>query len=429
MSTLSPDIQLKKSSRNIAATTPVIVADLGGWAGHRANYLKIITRLFSEQNVEVFVVTINEEEMQTFLTDEALQNVSILKNKINNKGKIFLKLTEQLNVFVKLLKSDKWFQPESTRQLLQIKYLQEKHQLKNALVFFTSVSDVMPLIPMALRTWLFPSQWAGIFVTTWYNTGNVFSKTARIHRAYGNRSMALDSCKGIFVIHDLYTTYYRRLLHKDHFVAIPEPISLTVNRDFELAKTIKQKSNGRYIITLLGGIGKKRNFLLLLDALKQLNHSSFFLVLVGKLQKADFSTKEQNHIDDFYHEYQDQCFWKLDGYVTVEPDFNALIDISDCMYLHYHNHPFSSNQLLKAIALRKPVVVNEGGIVEAIVTKANWSKIATADSLSIKIALEALMEKFEIDEVAYQQFLNDLDYKNLSSRIWNQLKPELSIPK
>jgi len=92
------------------------------------------------------------------------------------------------------------------------------------------------------------------------------------------------------------------------------------------------------------------------------------------------------------------------------------------MYLHYHNHPFSSNQLLKSIALRKPVIVNHGGMVEAIVKEAKWSAITVPDSEQIAIDIEKIQRQFMIDEAAYAQFMQALDYKNLRNIIINQLE-------
>jgi len=425
-------VNKKDTLLNIAATKTTdsnsfklkkaIILDLGGWAGHRPNYLKTAIRLFEHKNRTLYIISLNKKAVENFIKTENISNAVVLTVYFNTTQKLIFKGIRILNQVIQFFKLDIRFEPQSILQLLQIKFLQRRHRLSEVLVFFTSMSDPMPVVPMWIRTFLFPKKWSGIYVTPWYNTSRIFSRNARKKRAYGDLSMRLPSCQSIFVIHPEYTRYYRRLLGKNHFFAIPEPISLEVNEQFSLAIEIKKRAANRFTITLLGGIGKKRNLLLLLDALNLLKNRNWFLVIIGKLQKSDFSQSEINLIDVFFKKHDTQCFIKLDGYITVEQDFNALINATDLMYLHYHNHPFSSNQLLKAIALRKPVIVNQGGIVEAITRQANWSAIVPYNSKVVAKNIENLQDQFTIDENAYTNFMQNLDYKNLRTIILNQLE-------
>lgn len=415
---LPPAIPKKK----ISGFKKIIVVDLGYWAGHRPNYFKTIIRLFSEEKKNIFIITSNRKAVEEFIHKENILNATILKLDYSLIEKIIFKSILILDQLVTFFKLTNWFKPESALQLLQIKALQKKNNLLDVPVFSTALIDLMAAVPMSIRPFLFPKKWSGIYVTPWYNTKAIFTKKDRWRRAYSDRSMTLPSCQGVFVIHPDYTRYYRRLLGKDHFFAIPEPISLEVNENFSLVKTIKEKSDNRFTITLLGGIGKKRNLLLLLDALTLLKNKDWFLVIIGRLQKADFSKRQLALIDYFFERYEDQCFIKLDGYITVEKDFNALIKASDLMYLHYHHHPFSSNQLLKAVALRKPVIVQRGGIVETITKQANWSAIVPYDSEAVALNIEKIQDQFTIDEVAYKNFMERLAYKNLRNTIINQLE-------
>jgi len=400
----------------------IIIADLGDWVGHRPNYLKTVIRLFAHKDRSCYIISSNQEAVEKFLKLEGISNTIVLSVSFSTVEKIIFRGIGILDQIIRPFNLDKWFEPKSILQLLQIKILQRRHKISRVSVFFTSVSDLMPIVPTRIKSLLFPEKWSGIYVTPWYNTGNIFSKTARRKRAYGNQSMRLSSCQGIFVIHPSYTTYYRRLLGKNHFYAIPEPISLEINKKFSLAEKIIKKAAGRFTITLLGGIGTKRNVLLLLDALNLLNNKNWFLVIIGKLQENGFSQGELIRMRTFFQEHSDQCFIKLDEYVTIERDFNAIIDATHLMYLHYHNHPFSSNQLLKAIALRKPVIVNKGGIVETIAKDTNWSAVVPYDSEKVAASIENIQQHFTIDENAYANFMQNLDYKNLRNTILKQLE-------
>ncbi len=417
---MSPPV--KKNHRDDSGLKKIIIADLGVWVGHRPNYYKTIVRLFSQKNRKVFIISSNPKAIKNFTAKNNILNTIILKVEFSLIEKLIFKNILLLEKLVHFFKLDTWFKPESMLQLLQLKILQRKNNLQDIPVFFPAAIDFMAIVPMFIRSFLFPKKWSGIYVTPWYNTGAIFSKSEKIKRAYGDRSMTLASCQGIFVIHSDYTRYYRRLLGKNHFFAIPEPITLDVNEHYSLASEIKKRAGKKFTITLLGGIGKKRNLLLLLDALNLVNNKNWFLVIVGKLQKSDFSESELFLIDRFFKRYSAQCFIKLDGYVTVEQDFNALINATDLMYLHYHDHPFSSNQLLKAIALRKPVIVNQGGIVEAITKQANWASIVPNDSEAIATNIEKFQNQFTIDEDAYLKFMQALDFNNLRTTILNQLE-------
>lgn len=413
---------LKKNHRDASGFKKIIIADLGIWQGHRPNYSKTIIRLFSQANKKIFIISSNPKAIENFITEENILGATVLKVEFNLIEKVIFKFFLILENFFNFFNLGTWFKPASILQLLQVKFLQRKNNLQDIPVFLPAVIDFMAVIPMFIRPFLFPKKWSGIYVTPWYNTDTIYSKSEKIKRAYGDRSMTLSSCQGIFVIHSDYTRYYRRLLGKNHFFAIPEPISLEVNRNYPLASEIKKRAGNKFIITLLGGIGKKRNLLLLLDAIKLVKNKNWFLVIIGKLQESDFSQSELHLINSFFKKHNEQCFIKLDGYITVEQDFNAIINATDLMYLHYHNHPFSSNQLLKAIALRKPTIVNQGGIVEAIIKEANWSSIVPYNSEAVAMNIEKLQNQFSIDEDAYTKFMQALDFKNLRTTILNQLE-------
>jgi len=412
-----PNVSVRNSPHTNTAR-PILLVDTGAWEGHRPNYYKTVLQIFCEQNIPVYALTSNTVAVTAFKETNHYTNCTVLDNSLAIWQKMVLKCLQSIETN----QSKKaYFQLASIKPLMIVRFVQQKYRLEEALVFFSSLSDVLPKIPISLRSYFFPKQWTGIYVTPWYDTGNIFLQQDKKLRAYGDLSMGLDSCKQVFVIHPLYKKFFNRFVQKSCFQAIPEPINLKVNSNFEKAKELQKKAKGRFILTCLGSIGKKRNLITILEALKQLGFDRYFLAIIGKLQQSDYTAEEWNWIQIFLRQNKNHLFLSLDGFVTVEENFNALIAASDLIDTHYQNHPFSSNQLLKAIALGKPALVNQGGLMETIMKENEWSVIVENDAKKMAEAIESIKNNFTVSKDKHQAFLQELSYTTLQSRMLTTL--------
>jgi len=96
-----------------------------------------------------------------------------------------------------------------------------------------------------------------------------------------------------------------------------------------------------------------------------------FFLLAGKFDIKNFPEHEQKEIRRLLQtKGRDNCYFRL-THIDSPPEFNALVDCCDVLYLAYKNHYHSSGLLAKAALFNKPVIVSNGYCMGQRVTRYN----------------------------------------------------------
>jgi len=151
---------------------------------------------------------------------------------------------------------------------------------------------------------------------------------------------------------------------------------------------------------------------------QQLNPHEYFILVVGHLTEQYYSVEALKNIKELSSNLSSNSYLRFDYYIPTETEFNQLLNISDVIYLQYHEHSFSSNILSKAIKLRKPVIVGNGYIMQKVVNDYNWQAIVPESPDKITTAITYLAHNFKVDEAKYQQFLTDYSAENFDLAIF-----------
>jgi hypothetical protein len=138
---------------------------------------------------------------------------------------------------------------------------------------------------------------------------------------------------------------------------IPDFADMCFDPPSELITEIVTKKKGRYTVGLYGSLAKRKGILQLLKTAKKYDmFKTYFFIIGGELIIDNFSVKELRYIESVVEQHSDSFFYHPDRLVS-EAEFNTLMMQCDVVYAAYVNFYFSSNMLIKAACLRKPIIV------------------------------------------------------------------------
>ena len=390
------------------------------WKGHHATYFKILLKNFIRNGYFVYCSSADNKALRQFIEEEEIgEHCVIIEAELSLFEKIIFRIFKLVDILLVFLKLNKYCQPLTLFSLARTNAALKNINEKNVFVFFPSLDTVLPIVPTWISKYFFPQQWAGINVAPPYNINTTEGKEKKKIRAFRDLAFRLNSCKAFFVIHPIYIPYYRRWLKNKKCHAIPEPIVVDIDYKSTRAQQIRHAAQGRKIIVIIGGLDKRRDFLLFLKTALLLDEKYFFFAIIGQLNKNDFDQKEQKEIQTALQQLKKRknIFSELNCYIHPETEFNALINVADYVYMHYRNHPYSSNQLLKTIALKKIALINKGFLMEIILKENNWPVAVNNDPLEVALAIMQLASNFEIDSSKHTQFLHAISNDRLEKII------------
>lgn len=395
----------------------ILLIDLSMWKGHHALYFKAILKIFTRNGYFVYAASADNEALSEFIRLHNISNCEVVSVASTWWEKVIFRALKYLDAVLKIFLPQEKYACNTLSSLIRTRSIIRRTGERHLPVFFTSLDSTIPFLPAWIGRQFFPRQWSGIYVNPPYGAESFWGRDKQRQRVREDRVLTMEACKSFFVIHPVYEKYYRRLLKTDKCIAIPEPIDLTINEASPTARRILRQAKGRQVITMLGFIGRKKNILLFLDVASRLDKEKFFFAVVGKFVPQEYSSEEKRKMHTLLEELGENIFLELDRYIDAEEEFNALINASDWLYIHYLNHVYSSNQLLKAIALRKFAIVNKGFLMERIVRENAWQLIVDQDTDHIAAAIEQGRAQFRIDEVKYQRYMQYISEANLERLI------------
>ena len=216
------------------------------------------------------------------------------------------------------------------------------------LVFFACLDDMLPtLAPLWLLNLLLPYQWSGLLVQSAlppYQPGMPDTRPfLRSKNCVGTGILNEYSAK------DLKAFQGNILLFPD-FADLSAPATT-----YPLLQELKEKTQGRKVVSLLGSINFRKGIKLLLESIPLLPEEDYFFLIAGK---SSLTAQQENDLRTF-EKSRSNCLFSLEK-IPDESCFNALIAESDLIFAAYKQFTGSSNLLTKAAAFRKPVIVSRG---------------------------------------------------------------------
>lgn len=400
----------------------ILITDLSFWGGHHETYFMEILSIL-RKNYIVYACCVENEKLRTNIQENNLEGCHVIDLNLTLLDKLILRLLKGidngLNIIPKLndnpMKFTSLFHLIATQRLLS-------DIGENIPVFFANTDSAMPSVPPAISRFFMPSQWVGLHVLPSYHSQIAFGRKKSRVRFYAEKNFSLNSCRGILVLHPIYQRFFEKRMKDINCLYLPEIIGIDSRKkdsiNLEFIEKIQNRSAGKTIISILGNLTRKKNVILLLKSFLHLNWDQYFLFILGCLKKEQYTEQELNFIEKYQAKFQDKnAYIKTNYFIRNETEFDKIIQLSDIVFLHYQDHPYSSHILTRSMAQRKPVIVNKGFLMEKIVNHYNWPVATNSNPREIAKAIESINYSNQISENQYRSFIEDHSSKEIKSKI------------
>jgi glycosyltransferase involved in cell wall biosynthesis len=389
----------------------VLLIDVSTWKGHHEIYFKNILLTLNKENVFVYAVCEDNMALRKWLEEFNIQNCQVMDVKLSNIDKVLLKVLPAIDNMLLKLSIESPFQYLSIGTPLCVKSL-FKQIGKEVPVFFAHADSAIPCVPAWFAKIFLPNSWIALSIQPSYQAAISIGKHKSRQRFASEQLFALPSCKAVLVLHPVYQNFFEKRFKQDKFLVFPEIVDVKISEKSEIVDKIQDLAAGRKIISTIGSLLPKRNLKLFLESARKLDSTEYFILVVGRFPKQDYSITEIEYIQKLLLDFSTNSYIDLDYYIPDETEFNKLLDISDLIYLQYKDHSGSSNILSKAIELRKPILVNSGYLMEKVVRTYDWQAIVPEDPEVVAEKIMDLVHNFSINEEKYSQFLSDYNPEN-----------------
>ncbi|MBD2101741.1 glycosyltransferase family 1 protein [Leptolyngbya sp. FACHB-261] len=315
------------------------------WTGHHPTYFKLFTKTLLELGHQVMAFCPEPDQLR----EQISQNCPILSERLH----AFKICEPQLSQFPI---------PKLRATLTTLaRWRSASASLSKAiatvgtspdLVFFCWIDHYLGAY--LLKYWVdkvFPYQWSGLYFHPTY----LRLEQERIPK---NSALKSSSCSTVAILDEGVTEKLKDVMGGKPVITFPDfTDESSPDLDFPVVGEIQRKANGRTIVSLLGSLQKRKGFLTLLEIAQRSTERDWFFVFAGYLNENTFSPQELARIQDFVETTPSNCLFHFER-IPDEPQFNALVDVCDILWVVYDNFPHSSNMLAKAAVFQKPVLAS-----------------------------------------------------------------------
>lgn len=428
----SPESKTGCPIKKILLVDLCILGEQGG--GHGEFYFMTILSILTQEYDLVYCCSGNNDLLRQNLKKDDIKRCQVVDIEVTLLDKAIRRSLMLFDFFLGKIPLKKYIKFSSLINLLTVRRILTKLD-KRIPVFFVHTDSMMPAVPLSISKFFFPKQWIGLVILPSYKLKITDGHETSRRRFNGEKNFSLTSCKGILVLQPLYINFFLKRFKNLNCFYLPELVSINhqndININTSLLDYIKQKSNGKKIVSLLGKITLRKNLPLFLESVSKLNLDKYFILVLGKIHDPNPANVSKNLIEnnkliDFYNpKLGNSCYIDINYFIKNEAEFCALIQMTDIVYLHYKKYPFSSNILAKSMAYGKLVIVNKGSIMEKTLLRYKWQTAVEECPDKIANAIDNVSDQ-KLDEECISSFLLDHSPEKVQSVIL-QASKDLNI--
>lgn len=283
------------------------------------------------------------------------------------------------------------------------------------LVFFAWLdSYLVPYLTHHVVDQIFPYHWTGLYFHPSYL--RIKQRFSVIRRGPLSPNAVLKSprCPAVAVLDEGISEKLSSQIKGKSVINFPDITDDSPpDLDFSIAKQIREKADGRRIIGLLGSQAKRKGLLTLLDVAQRAEKEDWFFVFAGRFSERNFLPQDLERIRVALQSTPHNCYFHFER-IPDEPQFNALVNACDILFVAYKNFPSSSNLLTKAAVFKKPVLVSNRFCIGERVRKFKLGLSVPEDSVFHHI--EALRYLCRYSELTSHQVQSNFEsYQTLHS--------------
>ena len=182
-----------------------------------------------------------------------------------------------------------------------------------------------------------------------------------------------------------------------------------------------------------GTIGDKKNLSQWYQLIGLTNPTDWFFVQIGEVREQSLGRDDLSAYHQALLEPPENLFLHTQ-YLPDERTFNEVIALSDIVFAVYRKFNISSNMPGKAAAFEKPILVAEGYLMGARVTKYQIGlTVPEDDAAQMLQALTVLAQPLAARSIAlpkhFAEYRQDFSHDALKSKFFNFLDQSLALAK
>lgn len=325
--------------------------------GHHLGYIRLMAKAILESGHKVWVFCPGaEQEVLPWLKQEGFEHsvqafdLSI-KKKPYTGFRRFAHAAETLQLW---------------RQISHpLREAEKKENQRIQFVFFAWLDSFLAnYLPHQLIDVIFPYRWSGLYFHPMYLLGekSTISSISSIDYVLKSRR-----CKTVFIQDEFLIEKLRRRINKTvaYFPQITD--QAFPDKDFYLAREIRQKAGNRKVVGLIG-VDKRKGLLSFLALVRKSNANRFYFFIAGPIQDPDYTAEEIICIHDFLEHLPQNCMY-YPNYLKEGAEINGIIDALDIVYQVYYRFRSASNFTTKAAFLQKPVLAKDADWIGEVTKK------------------------------------------------------------
>jgi hypothetical protein len=349
-------------------------------AGHHFAFIRLFAKYLLKNNYRVCLIYPEKcSEIKSYLIENGASRdmvfydeASITKREVKGLGRFsHAYATLQL-----------WLDTKTV-----LKRAEENSGLKIDFVFFAWLDDFLSnYLPHQLVDLTFPFSWAGLYFHPLYLFRDVGD---RVSFSSVDSVLLSKRCRWV-AIHDEFLLERMKRRVRKEVRLFPEIADATPpDNDFHLAKTLREKANGRIVISLIG-LEKRKGVLYFNALFQRADPTKYFFFLAGKLSRGTYNEQEYESVKEFVNIGTHNFLYHPD-FIQEGRDINSVIQSSDILFLVYDNFKSSSNFNTKAAHFKKFVLATDSYWIGSVTRKYNLGEVAKeGDVESMLAGLEQL---------------------------------------
>jgi len=392
--------------------------DTSTWKGHHEISFTAILEILTRNQFYVYAYSPDNKALKKFISDHKITNCRVVDLKISVFRKMIFRLFTLLDRLWKMYSGYSVFM--SLIPLLKVKMLSNDVGKKTLPVFFPHLDTILPTAGLWLGKPFMHFSWTGLYILPAFKSDAFFDNVQQNIRKGKEKYFASKFCRSFLVLNESYKAHFKNKLKNKPVYHLPELLNKELNKNTSIDK-IQIQAEGRKIISIVGSLVRKKNFITFLESVSLLSNAEYFVLICGYLPLNDYTADEMVRIQELLKRIEKFSFQKF-TYIKSEALYNSLYAISDLIFLHHPHHPFSSNSLIKAMAFKKPVIVAPGYYMEEVIKKYNWQAVVENHPVKIAETMKRLISGFEYNISDYQQLLKDYSPQRFERTILRSVK-------
>ena len=328
------------------------------WTGHHSSYLKLFSKTLLSLDHNVMVLCSNPSEINSWaeaICDKNQGRLHVFEIH-EPKGSSCPVLRIQM-----ALDSLLWWRFAARA----IKKAQSETGCRPDLVFFPWMDSCLGRFQNHhIIDRIFPYNWSGLYFHPLHLRMKLPWSAANGGLHDYDESLRSDRCRSVAILDEGVADILQQKLPDKPVVIFPDVADATQpDLNSPIVQEVIAKARGRKIISLIGGLAKRKGMLTLLETAQRPEAKDWFFMFAGHLSEESFDANDLLMIRYIASDPPQNCYFHFD-FIPHEAQFNALVKASDILFGCYENFPHSSNLLAKAAIFEKHVIVSKGFCME-----------------------------------------------------------------